>query len=184
MAHAVFIWSKIDDQHSHYILKEKIPHFRNKRDKKQPTKYRKPALLLSQYFFFSLRALPKKFTLICKSNLSLKNRYANKIDKMYIINHCNTIYFLSHKAMNTILVISYKFLNDEKRDLIMKFSFPIFSKITIKQGFQSIKIQLFVECVFQKLNLYFTTVSSVTRCNTLQSSNHQCDVKNAINQPL
>lgn len=64
-----------------------------------------------------------------------------------MINSCNSIFFFCQKTINTILVISYK-LNDEKRDLMRKFSYSIFSKITIKPGCQSIKIQFLVKCVF------------------------------------
>lgn len=105
------------------------------------------------YFFchniFLSKSLPKKFTLIWPSNLYFNNRNAKKIGKIYMINSCNSIFFFCQKTINTILVISYK-LNDEKRDLMRKFSYSIFSKITIKPGCQSIKIQFLVKYVFFK----------------------------------
>lgn len=85
-----------------------------------------------------------------------------------MINSSNSIYFFSQKTINTILVISYK-LNDEKSDLMRKFSYSIFSKITIKSGCQSIKIQFLVKCVFFQKWTYITQLSVLWADATLCS---------------
>lgn len=85
-----------------------------------------------------------------------------------MINSSNSIYFFSQKTINTILVISYK-LNDEKSDLMRKFSYSIFSKITIKPGCQSIKIQFLVKCVFFQKWTYITQLSVLWADATLCS---------------